>query len=87
MCSIFEQKDDMSILLLNQKFMNFVKDPSEKMLTFIARLAEIVNQLQEMDELISENIYLFIYLFIQSNLQYAILVSCCFGPFPFGCAP
>lgn len=53
--SIFEQRNDMSVLLLNQRFMNCVKEPTESMIAFIARLEEIVNQLRSMDEAIADD--------------------------------
>lgn len=54
LCSVYEQKNETSILMLNQKFFTIMKEASENMVSYIARVEELVHQLKEMDQEISD---------------------------------
>lgn len=55
LCSIYEQKSKCSIHFLQQKFYNFAKDPDDSMASHFSKLDEIVQQLKDMKETISNS--------------------------------
>lgn len=48
--TVFEQKNETSLLLLHQRFFAFVKEPTENMTSFISRLEELVHRLNDLGE-------------------------------------
>lgn len=52
--SVYEQKSETSVHYLQQKFFTFERDPSDSISTFIAKLQELVQQLSDLGEEISE---------------------------------
>lgn len=52
--SVYEQKSETSVHYLQQKFFTFEKDPSDSIATFVAKLQELVQQLNDLGEVISE---------------------------------
>lgn len=52
--SIYEQKSKCSIHFLQQKFYNFAKDPNDNLASHFSKLDEIVKQLNDMGEKISD---------------------------------
>lgn len=53
--NIYQPKSTSSILLLQQRYYSFVKQPTDDMATFISKLLDIVNQLKEQNEAISDS--------------------------------
>lgn len=53
--SIYEQKSKCSIHFLQQKFYNFAKDPSDNLASYFSKLDEIVKQLNDLGETISNS--------------------------------
>lgn len=51
--AVFEQRNEMSILSLHQKFMTITKDRNENMVTYISRVEEIVQRLVEQKSVIA----------------------------------
>ena len=52
---VFERKNESSLLLLYQQFFNFTKDDGENMISYIARLEEIVKRLRDFMVTISDD--------------------------------
>lgn len=52
--SVFEQKSQSGVHFLLQKFFRFEKSEEDDMVNFISKLEEIVQQLADLDEKISE---------------------------------
>lgn len=52
--SVYEQKSDSSIHLLQQRFYAFTKDPSDSMASHISKLEELVQQIKDLGEPISQ---------------------------------
>lgn len=52
--SVFERKNETSLLLLHQKFFSFAKEHDENIVSYIARLEELVQRLSDLDEQISD---------------------------------
>lgn len=48
--TVFEQKNETSLLLLHQRFFAFTKEPTESMTIFISRLEELVHRLNDLGE-------------------------------------
>lgn len=53
--STYEQKSENNTYFLQQKYYNFKKEPSDDMATFISKLLEIVHQLRDQEETISDS--------------------------------
>lgn len=53
--NVYESTSKSSILLLQQKYMSFVKDPRDDMATFLSKLLDITQQLKERDETLSDS--------------------------------
>lgn len=53
--STFEQASKSNILFLQQKYYGFAKEPDDGIATFISKLMEVVQQLRDQDESISES--------------------------------
>lgn len=53
--SVFEQKSQTGIHLLQQKFFTYTKDPSDKMASHISKLEEIAHQLNDLEVNIAES--------------------------------
>lgn len=55
LASTYEQKSENNTYFLQQKYYNFRKEPSDDMATFISKLLEIVHQLRDQNETISDS--------------------------------
>lgn len=53
--SVFEQKSETGIHLLQQKFFTFEKNPADDIASFISKVEEIVQQLADLGEKISDS--------------------------------
>lgn len=53
--NVYEQKSKSSIHLLQQKFYSFTKDPADNMAVHISKLRNIVQQLKDLGEIISDS--------------------------------
>lgn len=53
--SIYEQSTKSSLLFLQQKYYGFSKDPNDDMATYYSKLMEIVQQLKDHNEIISDS--------------------------------
>lgn len=53
--SVFEQKSKTGIHLLQQKFFTFEKNPADDIASFISKVEEIVQQLADLGERISDS--------------------------------
>ncbi|XP_065356162.1 uncharacterized protein LOC135950554 [Calliphora vicina] len=52
---VFERKNESSLLMLHQQVFNFTKDAGENMISYIARLEELVQRLRDLNETISDD--------------------------------
>lgn len=52
--SVYEQKSETNVHILQEKFFTMKKDPSENMATFISKLQEIIQQLNDQGEKIKD---------------------------------
>lgn len=53
---VFERKNETSLIMLHQQFFNFKKDPEENIISFIARLEELVLRLRDLNEKLSDDL-------------------------------
>lgn len=53
--TVYEQKSDCSVHLLQQRFYSFVKDPNDSIACHISKLEELVQQLKDLKENISDS--------------------------------
>lgn len=52
--SVFEKKNENSLLLLHQKFFTFAKEHDENIVSYISRLEDLVQRLSDLGEVVSD---------------------------------
>lgn len=52
--SVFEKKNETSLLLLHQKFFTFAKEHDENIVSYISRLEDLVQRLSDLGEVVSD---------------------------------